>query len=410
MLRLRRSLKLFGVAWLACGAWLGCNAILGNESAEFDPNAALSDGATADGTSTTDGSNDGTSSTDGTTNVDGDVDADVDAGFDAGPCENIATNPFHCGACNHSCAGGGCVDGGCLPVVIAQDVAGPFALAIDSTHVYWINDRTGTLWSVPKVGGTKNKLYEGSDASFPSVALAPHGGSVYFGSSAELDAGILKCAAPACAGGPSVVVANVDAPSSIFVTAGGDMYFTVGSNNGGVRRCPLPCAVGTDSVGATEQFASNVVVGPDDVVYWSALPGRLRRATPIGNSYLLDTPVTTAVAVDAINPVGPDIYYIDETRGPTVVTPDGGGAPRRLRNSATESRHLVVQGSLIYVTEPDTNIVYACDRDGGCDDGGLITVARQQVGPKGIAIDPQFIFWANEGNSGIGGQIMRLAR
>ena len=144
-MRIRRSVKLLGIAWLACGAWLGCNAILGNESAEFDPDAA----ARLDGSTEGDGPATDSANPDGNGGADGTVDGPIDDGGDGStPCVDLATNPLHCGSCNHDCRGGGCVDGGCLPIVLATDVPGPNALAKDSTHLYWINAISNDVWSV----------------------------------------------------------------------------------------------------------------------------------------------------------------------------------------------------------------------------------------------------------------------
>jgi hypothetical protein len=48
---------------------------------------------------------------------------------------DFASDPSNCGACGHSCLGGACVDGGCMPVVMAY--GGGWAQVVDSTAVYW---------------------------------------------------------------------------------------------------------------------------------------------------------------------------------------------------------------------------------------------------------------------------------
>ena len=142
---MRRRIGLFFASWLVSGAWLGCNVILGNESAVFVPleRGSAADGSTPDVLVATDGSsNDG-------------------GAEDAGPCIEVATNPKHCGACFHDCLGGQCVAGMCQPVELASDESGPFAIAVDATHVYWNNRATGDLWRVPIAGGAKERLFDG---------------------------------------------------------------------------------------------------------------------------------------------------------------------------------------------------------------------------------------------------------
>src|SRR6185295_15069441 len=124
---------------LMCGAtgmWLGCNLILGNEAATFAPLREAGD--------------------DGIGSV-GDADNDAPP-----PClrSDLATNPRHCGACNHDCQGGECADGGCQAVFIAQVADRPTAFAVDGTHLYWTTTADDTIRRVSLDGG---------DASVPEV-------------------------------------------------------------------------------------------------------------------------------------------------------------------------------------------------------------------------------------------------
>jgi hypothetical protein len=57
-----------------------------------------------------------------------------DGGCDAGA---FATDPNNCGACNHSCLGGGCEAGMCQPIVLATGQFSVYTLAVDSKNVYW---------------------------------------------------------------------------------------------------------------------------------------------------------------------------------------------------------------------------------------------------------------------------------
>lgn len=390
---MKRTVLWLGLAWLGCAAWLGCNALLGNESAVFDPDA----GAPADGGP--DRAGDDAAALDA-----GDA---ADAEDDTGPpCVDLDKNPRHCGACNHDCRGGECVDGGCLPVLLASDLPGPGAIAVDGTHVYWLNEATGDLWSVPIDGGAKALLYDGPDGA-PGNSIAIHGGNVYVGSG-ELDAGIVRCAAPSCAGGPSYEITNRDVPVSVFVTTSGSLYFAQTVPSGSVERCQLPCTIGTQILasGSAQSFPDHVAVGPDGTLFWTTtnpFPGRLH-AQPQGGS---PSPVATG-SISAVTPASGEVYYIEEGNGPSAAPLDGGAA-RRLRSIPTHGHHLALGADDVYATESQNDFVYACNRATGCGDAGIV-LARQQPSPRGIALDATFIYWANQGNVGTGGQIMRLAR
>lgn len=408
-MRRRRSLRLLAFLTLACAAWLGCNVILGNESAEFDPEAAarLDAGDGGDGTTNGDGPNGDGSNVDGNGGTDGDIDGALDGGDGATPCVDLATNPFHCGACNHDCRGGGCSDGGCLPIVLATDVPGPDTIAIDSTHVYWINAITNDVWSVQQDGGGKKLLYDGPDGS-AATSLAIYSGNIYFGSAADVDASVLRCSTPSCAGGPQVEVPNLDVPVSVFVRQDtGQLYLTQNVPNGSVERCKLPCTGGTQTIvsGSAVYFPASVTATADDVTFWTTLNG-----APAKLNKLAPSSAPTGIAngsITAVIPTTGEVYYIDEGNGPSAVPLDGGPS-RRLRTIFTAGHHLALDTNVVYATEPVKDIVYACERT-GCGDAGTI-LARNQNTPRGVAFDATFIYWANEGDLGTGGQIMRLAR
>ena len=86
-----------------------------------------------------------------------------------GSCVDVLTDANHCETCEHSCLGGGCANGVCSPLVLAQGLSPADSLALDATHVY-IGSSEG-LVRVPKMGGAKQVL--AGDAVSPfSVVVA----------------------------------------------------------------------------------------------------------------------------------------------------------------------------------------------------------------------------------------------
>jgi hypothetical protein len=402
-MRRRRSLRTLALASLACGAWLGCNAILGNESAEFDPEAA----ARLDGSSGGEGSSSGDGSGDGTSNADGSSsggDASLDGDADAGECFGVdfTTSADHCGACGHSCRGGECAASKCKPIVLATDEVGPGPITIDATHVYWINVKTGDVFSVPIAGGAKVRLFDGAtDTGGRNIVV--HDGGVYFGI-ADVDAGVVRCNAPTCDAGPTYEVPSLDVPSSIAITDAGALYFVESVSGGGIQRCQLPCGSGRDTIvpsGGGSGFPDNVAVLASDV-YWTTItpfPPRLRK---------LDNGAPVALASGAIENILPtpsEVFFMEQGEGPSAISVDG-GAVRRL-NALLSSGNMVFFGSGVLATELNAGYVYTCPL-AGCPDGGSVVATANK--PRGIAFDATYIYWANEGTAGTGGSIMRLAR
>src|SRR5579863_6779643 len=71
-------------------------------------------------------------------------------------CVDPSMDQNNCGACGHSCLGTPCNSGECQwQNIYSTEI--PFALAIDSTNLYWSN-QNGDLRSGPKGGGSVTTL------------------------------------------------------------------------------------------------------------------------------------------------------------------------------------------------------------------------------------------------------------
>ena len=78
-------------------------------------------------------------------------------GDPANGCEDLSSDPKHCGSCGHDCLGGACEQGACQPVLLASGLLRPFGLAKDDDFVYGTGDSSNTIenaqvWKVPVVG------------------------------------------------------------------------------------------------------------------------------------------------------------------------------------------------------------------------------------------------------------------
>jgi hypothetical protein len=129
----------------------GCSAILGIPDIFFAEVADAADAA--DGADLVDGGDGSVDDGGGEAGPDdGALDASGGEGGDAtvadgpadGPtgdgCGDINADPLNCGACNHSCLGGGCVGGRCTPAPIVLYDGSPGAITVQQGYVYWVDN------------------------------------------------------------------------------------------------------------------------------------------------------------------------------------------------------------------------------------------------------------------------------
>jgi hypothetical protein len=173
------------------------------------------------------------------------------------------SDPDHCGACGHSCLGGACIAGKCAPVVLASDqgdsasgvpwypyvtdigdpLEGPDRIAVDASHVYWLNLR-GEVMRVPLSGGAVQRVA----STKPGPAwIALDDRFVYF---STLDAEIFRV--PKEGGTPVLLVPANAARPGIFLLPGGPypIEMRVASDRlqwadgSGVYECPVAGCAG----------------------------------------------------------------------------------------------------------------------------------------------------------------------
>lgn len=389
---MRRSGAILLVAWASAFAWLGCNALLGIESAVLEPDGGAS------GTVDT-----GKANEDGPSVGDGAADASPDVIVH--PCIDTFIDTFNCGTCGHDCLGGSCSAGRCGPVVIAIEPGEPRAIAVDATHVYWTNAKTGDVRRAPIAGGATQTLFDGPTGANLGEGLVRSGPDVYF-TLGDVDGGVFRCPATGCGGaGPVPVIAPLDSPKYVGLADGGVLLFSENAFNGRVGRCTLPCASGPEFVAGPESFPT-YVASANGEVYWSTLipvQGNLRALGPASPA----TTLVTGSAVRQIDARGDEVFFAQSGSGVKAVPRDG-GTVRRLSNDFTQTEHFVIDGTVAYFSDSATlGRILACDI-AGCGDAGTI-IASLQIHPSAVVVDKTSIYWTNTGD-GVTGSIVRVAK
>jgi hypothetical protein len=96
----------------------------------------------------------------------------------SGACANLQTDPNNCNRCGHGCCGGQCTAGACQPLTLVSGITGvPEYLSVANGQVYFDENASGAVKSVPVGGGTVTTLATGQAAP---MGLATSSSSVYW--------------------------------------------------------------------------------------------------------------------------------------------------------------------------------------------------------------------------------------
>lgn len=276
-------------------------------------------------------------------------------------CEvELASNPFHCGACGNSCEGGLCENGTCGPPAtpLAAGLAVPSALVAGDSALYLVGFHAagGLAVRIDKVSGGATCLANAAPPGpggcsadrFEDIALA--GADVIVTAST----GVLRY--PSAGGAATSLTTSVPDPWAV-VTDGSDVWFT-SLSRGGIYR------IGAAASGQSAQEITGVISEPGG-----------------------------ALASDA------EHLYWARTNG-TVVKLRKDGTERRQISSGQvfdttqlTPHYLALDDDHLFLTSP-SGLVLRLAKDGS----SLAVIADDQPDPAGIAVDPGAdgaVYWVN---------------
>jgi hypothetical protein len=401
----------------------GCQAIAGLD-APLSPPGDASVGP-SDARAGQDASGDGlapdaSAAEDGASNSDGNT-----SGCDA------AADRHNCGACGHDCLGGDCVDGQCQPVTILAGQSHPIDIGVDDAatppSVFFLN--VGSANAMPPYGdgGVFRVAVDNGGNTKGRITLASSDGtrvgqpaclvlgafSVYFTNqqtgavlSIPKTGGALQTIRDAVPSSPALGLAIDESPSAPrafwtepathhvvkrFLYAGADsgsedVLFTAGD---------VPWAIAID--GKTAYFE---VRASEEVL---SIPRLGCRGLPDGgcaNQLVLGSDLEWGCKAIALD--GNSVYYKDGSGGGAGIfraLKDGGTTPTtNPRICATQAgpAHIAVANGYVYWTvEASMGGVYRYRTD---LTGNVETLASNQSYPRGIAVDGQAVYWVNQGS------------
>jgi hypothetical protein len=175
----------------------------------------------------------------------------------------------------------------------------PNAIAVDATHVYYATvgasgPTDGAVYAVPLGtvdGGAGTVL--AAQQSNPTV-MAVDAQNVYWtnnGTTVQPDAGapngtVMRCAVPACGGGPQLVASGLNHPRGIALDAE-NVYWTsygTGQNDGAVMKCPKTgCGTSVTVLAQNLVYPDGLAVD-GNYVYFGTHAGNVQRVALTGGT------------------------------------------------------------------------------------------------------------------------------
>lgn len=327
---------------------------------------------------------------------------------DGDPC---TTDTCSGGACAHPdapngtpCAGGSCQGGTCQPdaspVTIAENLDSPWAIAVDDTSVYFVqNDNTaGTVSKVPKSGGAVTDL---ASSLIEPCAIAISGTDVFWLERAGGSGGILG-RVPKGGGAAVPLATGLHNAQNHLALDATHVYFGDGKGGGGgaIRRVPIAGGAVQTLVDTGIVNLSTAIAVDDTWVYFDNDSDDIKRVPKAGGAV---EHVGTG-SPSSLRIVGSTLYFTDYSNG-FIKKLVLGGEPVTLADGADSAGELAVDGSHVYWIEFDSNGKAARVPLGG----GAVQTISTQANTIGIALDATHVYWSVSKFTNQG-KIMRMVK
>ncbi|HZU85794.1 MAG TPA: hypothetical protein VE987_22870 [Polyangiaceae bacterium] len=354
-----------------------------------------------------------------------------------GACVDLTSDKNNCGRCGHPCQGGTCVASVCqpVPVVPASSTNFPYALAVDSSFVYWIeqkdgaqNSNNGSVKKAPISGGSTFTMLAGSQAAPQGIAVTPAGLFWINAGAGSVAGGLMFLAAGAASAVPVATAFNQ--PVAIAASATNVYWIDDTASGSGhseavlslpvspasaltasaapamlanAANCALAMAVNAADVFWIESgcFAGSGRVADTPVSLAGPVAGLLPTGTFLNGPYNNDT----AVLFTAQARIGLDsnsVYFASTGASAEMLesVPVGGGPVTTLSATAMPNG-VTVDANNVYWT--DVSTVMSMPIAGGA----ATTLATGQNVPYDIVVDATSVYWVNFSS---GGGVMKVAK
>lgn len=314
---------------------------------------------------------------------------------------------------------GSWADGGCFfdlavpvevssnpPVVLATSQQEPWAIAVDSTNVYWTN-----LTSRNPSNGTLVKVLKDKSSGTSTVASGQEVGTValdethiYWTGRIGSDGRLLRVPK---AGGPTEYLAiNQADPIGIAIDTT-SVYWTDAGRGNVLKRSKTDPAAPAVTIASAQQRPWLLALGAN-FIYWTNRAGEAVMRAPKDGS---GTPQMVAQAIGDVFGIAVDdswVFWRDA----------GTDKQGRLMRASLDGSHVQLMAATTgegprFLAIDETNVYWTSGSNtegsivtGLKEGGGIVELAIRQPGPRGIAVDDTDVYWSNFS----GATIMRVSK
>jgi hypothetical protein len=399
--KLRVTYALVIAAAVAAAA---CASIIGIQDRSLDP-AFADGGGTHDGAPPGDSPGQDSSTTDSSVTPDG--------GGDGGACGDTTSDGKNCGRCGHDCLGGMCMSGVCQPISLASSIT-PFAIAVDSTSVYWTSFLdTNVVKADKNTGANPTILMSYSDPQmriFLPTGIALDDGGVFVADQAT--GYVLSCPIGGCGNNPTTV-AFQDGGSPLLVAVDStSVYWTDGLND--IWKAPRGGGAVTHV--STYAMGKNADIKVDSqFIYWTVDDGTVQKVALAGGA---PTKLVGGQANANWMTLGNNSVYWTTLSDPGVISgsPLMGAMVNILAGGQHSPEGVAVDGTNIYWATFGTPTAFTDGTVMTCpltNCSSPTTLASSQQGARSVAVDANAVYWTTQGSGMQGsetGTVMKVAK
>lgn len=345
-----------------------------------------------------------------------------------GKCVDVMTDKSNCGACGKTCTNG-CSGGLCEADVLIDSRNAPHAIVLDQTQIFFTESASVQVSAIDKAGG--NLVVVTGQAVYPE-GLAIDTAFAYWPNYSSQVGAIGK--APKVGGNSVTLGKSLPFPAALALDANGVIYVTTGTPNkapnclptsyaSSVVRCPnagcyilngCPTSGGPEVV-FTDNAVPTVLTIAGNTLYVTSRAGKwLKTCTLPSCSDLTTFTVTLAGPTDVVATT--DAVFVADTDGGTIVRCDRTTkACTTIADTIDQPWRIAAQGNDLYFTAYAKAVkgaagLYRCTLP-DCKGGAVKLTAGTSF--YGVAADPQWVYFTEEGStaaSSTDGRIRRLAR